>query len=1155
MKKSLYERTLPVIWSIMRINALVIAFLCSLYTLSIAGVTHAQGVLDKRITFTVKDIPLSEVLERISEQADVKFAYSGYNINEAGRVSVQAHGEKLKAVLPRILTPSGLTYRVVGKNIVLLPLPEPPPNSLQSSQTGVSGTVTDTTGTPLPGVGVQVKGTDNGAVTDLDGRYELLNVPDDATLVFSFVGMKTQEIPASGKKSIDVVMREDAILMNEVVAIGYGSVQKRDLTGAVSSIRSEELTRSNSTTFAEAIQGKIAGVRVNLQSGEPGASVNIEIRGANSINAGSAPLYVIDGIPIDVNEDEVATSNVGGTTTANPLATISPEDIESIEFLKDASAAAIYGARGANGVIIVTTKSGKEGTKARFNVNTSYGFSEITKGIDMLGAQEYVNYRYERSPENPSWGTDTDEDGTPDAPRDISGFGSHSWQDELFRTGSVGKINLSMQGGSESTTYSGSLGYLNQHALVDNNDYQSYSARLKLDHRASEKVKAGISANWGRSVNSGVASSGGGDGGWSGLVQSVYTYRPVLVYDPDTEDEPISLASMIYEAYKKTGFNRIMGRAYVDYKIVKNLSLNVSGGGTYTSSKLSEFYGSNTTWGRNSNGRARLRNTESGSLNQTSTLNYNRNFGGDHVLKVMGGFEVNTYKYESFLTRALDFEDQSTGVFDISKGLTVEPPTSFVSEVNRMSFFGRVNYNIKEKYLFTGTFRADGSSNFGRGNRFGYFPSAAFAWRIIQEPFMNSQQAVSDLKLRLSYGITGNDRIPAYRSRAELSTTYYSSGGNVSYGVSPTSSENPDLKWETTTQYNAGLDFGIFDNRLTLTADVYYKKTTGMLLNAEVSSQSGFIKQWQNIGDMENKGLELALNTVNVDSRKFGWNTSANFYLNRNKVLSLGGTADIPVIFANGYLTNVGIVKEGEPLGTAYGYIWDGIYQTGDFTWQEDSDPTIPHEERSYTLKEGVPGIAGSSVAPGLFKYKDLNGDRVVNADDRKIISNSNPTFAGGISNEFRYSNFTLSLFFEGVYGNEIFNAFPSRVESGSGDISFNLTSAYWENRWTPDNPSNRYASIAAGNSDNISSTYYVEDGSYLRFRTLSLGYSLSQRALRSLRISSLRIYVTVDNLHVWTNYGGLDPDIRSTNRLLPGYDRLAYPRARTYMIGIDMSL
>ncbi|WP_294080118.1 TonB-dependent receptor [Proteiniphilum sp. UBA5384] len=1124
----------------------VIVMICFLQ-LSFLWNSNAQAISIRQTDKTVK-----EVLRVIENIGNVVFFYNNSDVDLKRKVTVQADNEPIEKILDQLFANTQNSYKIDGRQVYIMKKAEKEKKVAQPQKKTIIGQVTDKNGETIIGANVIEKGTTNGTVTNIDGSFKL-SVAPKATIQISYIGYLTQEIIIDDKSSYDVLLQEDAKSLNELVVVGYGTMRRGDLTGAISSVRSEDLMKTSSSTLADALQGKIAGVRVNSSSGEPGSGINIEIRGANSINAGSQPLYVIDGVPMDVNESEVATSNIGNSTSGNPLAFLNPADIQSVDILKDASAAAIYGARGANGVILVTTKSGKAG-KTNITANLSYGITEITKRIDMIDGQEYANYRYEKAPYSRAWAMDTDGDGILDSPKNVSHLPSHNWQDELFRQGAVSKVNLSMQGGRDNTTYTASLGYEKIDALVKNNDFTSYSGRVRLDHQVSDKVKVGANMLWGKTLNKGVASSGGGAGSWDGLIQEIYTYRPVLIYDESSEDEPVSLMSQIMESHRETDFNRIVGNAFFEYNIMKELRLRVQGGGTTTSSKLTEFYGSNTTWGRVPNGRASLRHTQTNSFFQTSTLNYNKTLAKGHHINGVAGFETNTYKWETFFSRAENFEDQSTGPYDMTKALITHPTVTNITETNRMSFFGRLNYTLRNRYVFTGTLRADGSSNLGRGNRFGYFPSVAFAWRAFNESFMKNQDLFSDLRLRLSYGVTGNDRITPYQSLAQLSPVYYASNGNPVYGVAPTTSDNPFLKWETTKQYNLGIDVAVLDSRISLNAEAYYKKTTGMLLNSEIAGQTGFIRQWQNIGDMENKGLEFTLNTINMDTRNFQWNSTFNIYFNRNKVLSLGGTADIPVIFGDGYLRDVGIVKEGQPLGTAFGYVWDGIYQIKDFSWQNDSDPRIPHDDRNYVLKEGIPTLTGAATIPGVFKYKDLDGNNEINADDRRIISNSNPKFAGGLANEFTYRDFTLHMFFEGVYGNDIFNAFPTRVEAGQGANEYNLTRAYWENRWTPEKPSNRYASITSNNTDQYISTYYVEDGSYLRFRTLSLSYNFRPKVLKALRTNSLRVYASIDNLYVWTNYSGLDPDVRSSNNLLPGYDRLAYPRARTYLFGIDMT-
>ncbi len=1017
----------------------------------------------------------------------------------------------------------------------------------------ISGIVKDSDAKPLAGATVGEKNGKGMSITDAAGKFSLRVSSLNATLRVSYLGLETKEVPLNSQRVVQIVLNTSQSKLDEVVVIGYGTSDRKNLTGSFSSIKGEDIKSATATNFVDALQGKVAGVRVNSQSGEPGAGVSVEVRGANSINGASSPLYVIDGVQIEMQESEVASSKVGGRTTLNPLSTISPDQIASIDILKDASATAIYGARGANGVIIVTTKAGRSGSKPVFNLNSSYASSEITKRIEVLGAQDYVHYRYLRSPNDRAFGTDTDNDGIPDVVRDVSGLESFDWQDVIFRRGATQKYNFSGQGGSNSSNYSFGVGYSDQNALVINNDFKTYSARFQYNHRVSDKFDFSLTANWGKTKNSGVASSGGGEGNFSGLVQAAYTYQPVLVRAVDDSFPPVSLLDQLMNSYKMTDFDRLIGNANLTYAFTKKLKLRVSGGGSSTSSKLSEFYGRNTLWGQQDNGRANTNQTQTGNYQAHSTLDYWTKTGKKQVLKAMIGAEFNSYNFENFGTTISNFQDQSTGVFNLAKGLTPGFPTSNFIEQNRISFFSRINYDISGKYLFTATLRNDNSSQLGPGNRSAFFPSAAFAWRVKEEKFLKNNQIISDLKLRLSYGVTGNDRIPAYRFLSELGTTSYAGNGTVRFGLSPISSENLNLKWESTTQYDAGLDLSLFNSRINLTADVYHKSTKDLLLLSEVASQTGFPTQWQNIGEISNKGLEIAINSVNINTPDFKWNTAFNISFNRNKIVSLGGTESKPVIFNNGYINNVGIVKEGQPIGTAFGYVWDGIYQISDFTWQNNSDATIPHQSRTYTIKPGTTSISGAQ--PGLFRYKDQNGDGVINAADRTVISNSNPKFTGGFSSGFSYRNFSLNVFFEGVYGNQIFNEFPTRVESGSGAVSYNLTQEYWNNRWTPENPSNRYASISSANTDAEASSYYVEDGSYLRFKTLSFGYNLkNKRMLKATGISNVNLLLTLDNLHVWTNYSGFDPDVRSNDKLLPGYDRLAYPRSRSVIFGLELT-
>jgi len=861
-------------------------------------------------------------------------------------------------------------------------------------------------------------------------------------------------------------------------------------------------------------------------------------------------------------------------TTYNPLSTLNPNDIASVDVLKDASSTAIYGARGANGVIIITTKSGSKNNKTEINLNTSYGISEATKRIEMMGGQDFVNYKFLRGDQDLiTYGRDTNGDGIIDSPKDASQYKQYNWQDLLLRQGSVNNYDLSLNSTIGKTQISSGLGYLKQKGLILANDFERYSGKLKFDHSVNMKLKVGASVSYGKTVSTGAVSSGGGDGSFSGLIQAMYTERPIELYSPSESEEYsngfVSLETMVTDkTYKNVGMSRMLGSAYLDYTIIPELKLNIRASGNSSNSKLQEFYSASSKWGRVTNGMANIANVTTESYTISSTLNYTKRFQKKHDISGLLGAEMNAYHNEQFGIKAKDFQDETTGVFDISKGSVIDKPTSMVSQTNRMSAFARASYSYMYKYYLTANIRADASSNFQADSRLGYFPSLSGAWRINNERFLKSVSAISNLKLRVSAGVSGNDRISSYGALASMTPNYYSANGSTIMGMSPYTSENKNLKWESTYQYNLGLDLALFNNRISLVGDVYYKDTRDMLFKARVPSQSGFTDQWQNIGRLSNKGLELTLISRNIESDKFSWTTTVNFDLNRNKVISLGDADFLPVIIGNGALTDVARVIVGQPIGTGFGYVFDGNYQLTDFTWKDKTtnaiaDPSTINSSNiaqyTNTLNEGAVAINSITVNPGDRKYKDISGkdgvpDGTIDSYDRTVISNSNPDFNIGFGNEFRYKNFDLNFFFEAVVGAEIMNAFTNMVEAGAkGSSSYNLTQSYWNNRWTPENPSNIYARLMNITNDIVSS-YYVEDASYLRLKNITLGYTFDRKMLKAIKIASLRFYLTAENAFVLTNYSGMDPDIRSASALFSGFDRMSYPRARNYSIGFNLT-
>lgn len=993
--------------------------------------------------------------------------------------------------------------------------------SVLNAQNTVTGTVTDNGGIPLPGTSVTIKDTTVGAVTNFDGEFSLNLDVSECILVFTYFGMKSQEVFYNGQNEISVILEEEISRLDEVVVIGYQEIKKRDVTGSMSSVDESIINENKTPNLFDALQGRMAGVNIVSSSGEPGAAVNFNIRGANSVFSAGSPLFIIDGVQIDVDENEVSSSGVGSVAAMDPLATINPQDIQSIEVLKDASATSIYGSRGANGVIIITTKGGSEG-KMKFEYTTSLGFSEPANRLNVISPDEYLLYREARNPGNNFTNTI---DGVP---RDFSNVSNRNWQDEALRTAVLQSHNFTASGGSKNSNYSATLGIVDQEGLIIENDYSRYNFRIKAAHQQSERLKFGFTLNSSFSETNGVANSGGGGDEFNGVVQFLVISNPWEIEDLSQEEETspdfISPLSLIYEGEKRMNLSRTFGSFFGEYKITDHLVFRSQVGANLSGSKLQEFHSSNSRFGWRWNGRALLRQTESYSYNFSNTLRFNKTINKKHYLNVLGGFETASYNQESFFNDIIDFDNQSVGINDISIGQIFRDYGSNRIFSNRMSFFSRVNYTFKGKYLFTGNFRADGSDRLGLNNRWGFFPGGAFAWRAHREKFFRKIKDINELKFRVSYGQTGNERIPPFSYAARMDNAFYASNDGLDFGLAPGSLENQNLKWETTTQFNIGVDMTLFKDRVNFTFDFYNKVTNDMLINTPIPGQSGFNSQWQNLGAIQNRGLEFSISTLNVQTKDFQWSTDFNISRNINKVLDLGTLEFIPTLIPGGWITNPGRVVVGQPIGVMYGYVFDGIHQEG------NTDGGIP----------------------GTIRYKDLNGDGVIDDEnDRTIIGDSNPKHIGGINNTITYKNFSFSMFWQWSYGNDVFNA--AKLRTNGFQPFMNITRDYYENAWTPENGSN--IAPAFGRIDAVASSYYVEDASFLRLKTINLTYDLPSGWFTNSEISNVRLFISANNLITLTNYTGFDPEVSSRNPLLRGFERFSYPRPRSIILGLNVNL
>ncbi len=1006
----------------------------------------------------------------------------------------------------------------------------------------------------LIGVSISIKGETLGTITDVNGNYSIKVPNEKAILVFRYLGYKTLEMAVEGKTQIDVKLAMDNKSLNEVVVIGYGEVQRRDVTGAVGSVKMDDLQKAPVGSALEALAGRVAGVQVQSESGQPGSGINIVIRGANSLTQDNSPLYVIDGFPM-----EDANNNI-----------LNPSEIESMEVLKDASATAIYGARGANGVILITTKRGKEGAPT-INYSGYGGFQNVINRMELLSPYEFVRLEQERSPSIVET-TYLRGDTTLDFYKNVEGF---DWQDQLFQAAGMQDHSLSISGGNKSTRYLFSGNLFDQKGVIINSGFNRKQGRITLDQTFSTKFKVGVDARFTSTKTYGTSPGDpeSRNSSMNYLMYSVWGYRPVAytdnqdvldnLFDPDPEfvsgndyrvNPILSAKNELREVFNK----RIIFNGFAEYAFTKDLKLRVNAGINSSDWRNDVFNNSNTRYGNPQslnkvNGS--ILYTESDTWLNENLLTYNKKFNKVHSLNLVGGitFQENTYK--RYGLGAMYLPNENLGLAGLSQG-TAMPIVSQNTEWSLMSYLARATYNYAGKYIFTASYRADGSSKFTEKNRWGFFPSGSFAWRVINEDFMKNQRLLSDAKVRIGYGVTGNNRIAEYSAYAKLNfdnlgpfdNGYYAFGNSLQQGLFISSIANPDLKWETTAQTNIGVDLGMFKQRLQLTLDVYKKKTTDLLLNALLPSSTGYGSAFKNIGSTSNEGLEISLSGDVVKSREFSWTSTFNISFNRNKVLSLTQNQESltsMLSWDREYATiPLYIAKVGQPLGQLYGMIWEGVYQADDFN-------------SLGVLKNNIPtnGNPRESIKPGDIKYKDLNADGVINDNDRTVIGRGYPLHQGGFSNTFNYKRFDLNVFMQWSYGNDIMNANRLMFEYGVKPRTNQF--ATFANRWTPDNTATDLFRLnGQGPIGNSYSTRVVEDGSYLRLKTVSLGYSINPILLKKYKIKSLRFYASTQNLFTITNYSGFDPEVSVMySGLTPGFDYSSYPRPKTFVFGLNLSL
>lgn len=1001
---------------------------------------------------------------------------------------------------------------------------------LPSLAQSLRGRIVDSrTDEPIVGAIVSVKGDIGnkvGAVSDIDGNFTLDIKKAPAVIVVSFTGYKREEIDIYELTDdvLPVSLTEDFNALEGVVVIGYGTQKKADLAGSVTSVNVGELNKSTSASLNGLLNGTTPGLQATPTGGQPGAGISIRIRGGSSVQGGNEPLYVIDGFPV---YNESISAGVL-SSSQDPLSSINPSDIESVTVLKDASATAIYGSRGANGVIIVTTKQGKSGEKAHVTYEASVGWQNLRKKYKVLNAREFAELR-----------NDALYDGNPEggyyqymSADEIASLGEGTdWQDAAYRTALVTNHQLSISGGTEKTHYAISGNVYKQDGILKNTGFNRVNARINIDTQVSKRFKVGLNLTGSKTSNK-VAPS-------NTVFALLQTPATATIYDEDgsyTFENPFNLslsnpyASLIEQTNKGKTY-RILGTAFGEYEFIKNLKLKVSFGTDINQTKESSYIPSTLYEGATSGGSASIGNVSSESWLNENTLIYATTIDKKHHLDFLLGFTQQETKDETVRTGSSNFVTDALTYNNLQGGSVLTTPYSYASSHSLISLLGRLNYNYNDLHSLSLSFRRDGSSRFGKDRKWGSFPSVGYSWNAAQEKFYRPfKKLVSNLKFRLSYGKTGNQEIGNYQSLSTLSTTLYTFNGSTVVGFAPTSIANDDLGWETTSQFDAGLDFGFFKDRLNFTVDYYRKKTTDVLLEVAIPYTSGYSTSLQNYGSVLNQGFEFGVN-AQILKGKLNWDFSGNLSFNRNKVLDLGGTSSS---YISTTLFTAYIIQEGAPLGTFYGAVYEGPLQ-------EDEVST----KGQYTYNQ--------SAIPGDRVYRDINDDgKFTNAEDRTVIGNAEPDFTFGFTNRFSYKNFDLSFFFNGSVGNDIVNVNRVRLSLFTGDQNAVKDAA---NRWTSTNTATDISRAKYSDPAAVFSSEFVEDGSYLRLKNITLGYTFTPAVVKALGISSLRLYASATNLLTFTGYSGYDPEVTSTdNALTAGTDYGAYPSSRTYNFGVQIN-
>lgn len=1159
---------------------MTVLLLVSYTALRAEDTSHITNQNAPLIELNLEGVTIKEALRQLERQTKYNFVINDNRIRTVQKtITLSLKNENFFSALEKIFEGTGISYKIRRNHITVIPpvakkfVPMADSGGsfydlavdnfseiliVEIPDFNVSGTVTDDEGAPIPGVNVLVKGTTIGAVTDANGTYALAAPSGESVLVFSFIGYLTQEIAINNRSVINTQLAADVKTLNEVVVIGYGTQKKSDLTGSVGTVKEAEIQERQLPSLNQAIAGRIAGVQVNVNSGRPGGQTNVRIRGSSSINASNNPLYVVDGVILPVGTQ---------TQNSNAIDFINPADIASIEVLKDASATAIYGARGANGVILVTTKKGSS-TGGRVTYDLQLSVPTIGPNrVEMLNAKEFLEteelawknaaiYDPSQRDVNGNFTGKTDPTLNRTDPLLFDANGEPLYDTDWFKESTQSKLSqnhqLSFTGGNKESTYGAFIGYREDNGLLLGSYLKRYSGRFVFDSQLKPWLKIGGSLSYNNQDDNLVDTGTGGLNSVRMITEGL-PFLPVRYPDgtyshnshyPTMEGGRNPVDQLLNNKYQLLT-QTTLGNVFANIKIAEGLELRSTVGTNIVARERDEYTSrpplqgpTRTPLSAGQKGNAFLRSDRETFWSFENYLTYNKRFASIHNINALLGIswqETNLFGFQTSTTTFLsDFFDTN----NLGSGATINTPASGRARFAFNSYFGRVNYSLKDKYLLTVTGRMDGSSKFGESNKFAFFPSAALAWKVSDENFLKNVSAISSLKLRTSYGLTGNSEINTYSALPTLNAGYVAVFNNTrATGIGKGRLGNPALQWEKTAQSDIGLELGLLGGKVFVEADYYYRKTTDMLLDAPLPHTSGYATIVKNVGSMENKGYEFALTTENF-SGDFSWTTTFNISGNRNKVLELATAAPIFGVGNPNFTNQTGIIRVGDPVGSFWGLVRLG-------TWGTDEAA----EAAKFNYRGGKP------VMPGDIKYLDVNGDYLINDNDRQIIGNAYPDFYGSLINTFRYKNFDLTFDLQFSYGNDVLD-----MTKHSGEDRVSIANSYKSvlNAWTPENQGSPIAAIRdtrAGYVTNVD-THWVEDGSFIRGRNLLIGYSVPSQVSQRIRMNTLRVYGSVQNFFLATKFTGNDPEVTTYgNVFAQGQTFFDYPKPTTYMLGLSVGL